>query len=100
MHPLLLSIIRASCSQVHSSKLQSNCWESLEALNSKRESLEKAILSSMRTVERHTMNVASEITYILEHRLEEISTMDELGASVGRAKIAGKLKVTRPVTSS
>lgn len=38
------------------------------------------------------MNVADEIDYVLQVRLKEIKAMDELGASIAGAKIAGKLE--------
>jgi len=53
-------------------KLQKAQWDRLEALNKKRESIESQILTSMRTIEVHTMNISSELEATFSGRLEEI----------------------------
>ena len=53
-------------------KIQIAEWEKLETLNKRRMELESRILSTMRSMERHTMNICSELSAMFEGRIEEI----------------------------
>ena len=53
-------------------KIQRAEWEKLETLNKRRTELESRILSTMRSMERHTMNICSELSAMFEGRIEEI----------------------------
>jgi len=56
----------------HVTKIQIAEWEKLETLNKRRMELESRILSTMRSMERHTMNICSELSAMFEGRIEEI----------------------------
>ncbi|KIN03957.1 hypothetical protein OIDMADRAFT_117759, partial [Oidiodendron maius Zn] len=56
----------------HVTKIQIVEWEKLETLNKRRMELESRILSTMRSMERHTMNICNELSAIFEGRIEEI----------------------------
>ncbi|CAG8980287.1 hypothetical protein HYALB_00008907 [Hymenoscyphus albidus] len=71
------------------SKLQASYWERLDALNNKREALEKAILASMKTMEGHTIVVAGYISHVLDGRLEEAKEMANISESIGQTRIEG-----------
>lgn len=61
-------------------KSQKVLWDRLDVLNRKRETLELAILKSMKTVEINTSNIISEMNAMFDGRideLEESATQDE-----------------------
>ncbi|KAG9238549.1 hypothetical protein BJ875DRAFT_32264 [Amylocarpus encephaloides] len=58
--------------------LQGSYWKRLEALNTKRENLEKLILVSMKQTELQTKNIASELLAMFEGRQEDFSEMPEI----------------------
>jgi hypothetical protein len=62
---------------IPSTKYQKDLWIRLEALNAKRENLEQLILASMKSIEKHTLNIASEMDAILQGRIEEMHAEDE-----------------------
>jgi len=53
-------------------EMQRKQWDKLYVLNKKRQSLEEQILSSMKNIERHTLNMTIEMKAMFEGRLEDI----------------------------
>jgi hypothetical protein len=53
-------------------KSQKTLWDRLDVLNKKRQSLETAILTSMKTVEVHTSNITSELNAMFDGRIDEL----------------------------
>lgn len=53
-------------------KSQKALWDRLDVLNRKRQSLENAILTSMKTVEIHTSNITSELNAMFDGRIDEL----------------------------
>lgn len=66
------TLLIKSTNYILRTKLQVSQWEKLDALNKRRMRLESLILASMKSLERHTMNIASELSAMFEGRIEEI----------------------------
>ncbi len=70
-----------------SSKAQKVLCGRLDALNKKRQNLERAILTSMKTIQIHTMNISSEISATFEGRMEEIESQSSPVGSEDRHEL-------------
>jgi len=60
----------------HSTKAQKEQWVRLDNLNQRRVGIETQILSSMKSIEQRTANVSSEMTAMLDGRLEDLQEQD------------------------
>ncbi|KAH8665184.1 hypothetical protein BGZ60DRAFT_378688, partial [Tricladium varicosporioides] len=77
-HEQRIKEVRAKIESLHSTrytritKMQNNVCGKLEALNSRRESLEKQILTSMMHIESQTKMMATELDAMFSGRLEDL----------------------------
>ncbi|KAH6671082.1 hypothetical protein B0J14DRAFT_88089 [Halenospora varia] len=77
-HEQRVKEVRAKIESLHAArqtrvtKIQNDAREKLEALNSRRESLEKQVLASMMRVESQTKMIATEMDAMFSGRLEDL----------------------------
>ncbi len=70
--PVLITPIFLLTRLISSTKSRVDAFVRLAAMNKKRRDIEAAILASMRSLEVHTQNIASEMQAMFTGRIEEI----------------------------